>query len=102
MFILVTPDVMEERVIITDSRGVTKKWLKRSQMLEAMQLMELLVHRIYNFFAEYHGYQPGFRYKRSTNSTAAVYLCQIDSYFSLFSGKAPDQSLIRIKSFPFR
>ncbi|EYC08263.1 hypothetical protein Y032_0067g79 [Ancylostoma ceylanicum] len=29
MFILVKPDVMEERVIITDSRGVTKKWLKR-------------------------------------------------------------------------
>ncbi|RCN50633.1 hypothetical protein ANCCAN_03246 [Ancylostoma caninum] len=29
MFILVKPDVMEERVIITDSHGVTKKWLKR-------------------------------------------------------------------------
>ncbi|CAJ0591560.1 unnamed protein product [Cylicocyclus nassatus] len=29
MFVLVRPDVMEERVIITDSHGVTKKWLKR-------------------------------------------------------------------------
>lgn len=29
MFILVRPDILEERVIITDAQGVTKKWLKR-------------------------------------------------------------------------
>ncbi|XGW02404.1 hypothetical protein V3C99_014440 [Haemonchus contortus] len=29
MFLLVRPDILEERVIITDKFGVTKKWLKR-------------------------------------------------------------------------
>ncbi|KAK6027619.1 hypothetical protein OSTOST_06350 [Ostertagia ostertagi] len=29
MFLLVRPDVLEERVIVTDAYGVTKKWLKR-------------------------------------------------------------------------
>ncbi|KJH52146.1 shTK domain protein [Dictyocaulus viviparus] len=29
VFVLIKPDVMEERVIITDSHGITKKWLKR-------------------------------------------------------------------------
>ncbi|KAK5986244.1 hypothetical protein GCK32_019902 [Trichostrongylus colubriformis] len=29
MFLLVRPDILEERVIFTDSHGVTKKWLKK-------------------------------------------------------------------------
>ncbi|KAE9416598.1 hypothetical protein Angca_005046, partial [Angiostrongylus cantonensis] len=40
MFLLVKPDLMEERVIITDSNGITKKWLKRFK-------------RIFNYLTEF-------------------------------------------------
>ncbi|KIH56155.1 hypothetical protein ANCDUO_13668 [Ancylostoma duodenale] len=51
----------------------------RNHVSETLHLEESRIHFTNNYFAKYHDHQPEFRYKRSKNSIAAVYLCQIDS-----------------------